>query len=153
MSTATPSPSADETAPRENVLQTISTAMVRIYKDQFGRGPTRVRTSYAGPDTIVCVLEDSQTPAERKLVELGEFQRLRDVRMFFQYALSDELKHPVEQATGRRVRALVSGTAAQEDVSVELFVLDDGPPIPGERDGTGSLDAPRRVPGSADGPA
>lgn len=30
-------------------LLQISQAMVQIYKQQFGRGPTKVRTNYAGP--------------------------------------------------------------------------------------------------------
>ena len=40
-------------------LYEISNAMVQIYKDQFGRGPTKVRTHYAGPDTLVCLLENT----------------------------------------------------------------------------------------------
>lgn len=46
--------------------------MVRIYKEQFGRGPTRARTEFAGPDIIVTTLEESLTPAERRLAEIGE---------------------------------------------------------------------------------
>jgi hypothetical protein len=34
---------------------------------------------------LVTVLEDTLTPAERNLVKLGEHQRLRDLRLFFQY--------------------------------------------------------------------
>jgi hypothetical protein len=30
--------------------------MVQICNDQFGRGPTKVRTHYAGPDTLGCLL-------------------------------------------------------------------------------------------------
>jgi len=36
----------------------ISNAMVKLHKEQFGRGPTRARTHFAGPDALVCVLED-----------------------------------------------------------------------------------------------
>ena len=31
------------------ILSAISNEMVRIYKDQFGRGPTKTRTRWAGP--------------------------------------------------------------------------------------------------------
>src|ERR1700710_762752 len=64
----------------------ISREMVRLYKDQFGRGPTKARTEFAGPDIVICSLEESFTPAERRLVEMGEDQRLRDTRLFFQHA-------------------------------------------------------------------
>src|SRR5215204_7604438 len=68
---------ADGGAPNRvrGVLQELSNEMVRIYKEIFGRGPTRVRADWAGPDAVLCTLEDSLTPAERKMVELGEDQR------------------------------------------------------------------------------
>jgi uncharacterized protein YbcI len=111
----------------ESPLQAISNAMAQVYKSQFGRGPTKVRTMYAGTDAIVCILEDTQTPAERRLVELGEHQRLRDVRLFFQYATEDDLKRPIEEATGRRVRAFISGIDTRADASAEMFLLDSLP--------------------------
>lgn len=105
-------------------LQEISNAIVRLYKELFGRGPTKTRTHYAGPDAILTTLENSLTPAERNLVELGEHQRLRDVRMFFQYATEDEFTGTVEEITGRKVRAFVSGLDTKKDVATELFYLE-----------------------------
>ena len=106
--------------------------MVQIYKDQFGRGPTKVRTNYAGPDALVCLLEHTFTPAERNLQAMGEHQRLRDVRMFFQYAEEARFVAPVERITGRKVRAFISGIDTNADVASELFVLepDTDPPSP-----------------------
>jgi anti-anti-sigma factor len=37
-------------------------------------------------------LEQSLTPAEQSLVELGEYQRLRDVRLFFQHARAQDFR-------------------------------------------------------------
>jgi len=65
------------------VLRNVSTAMVQVYKEQFGRGPTKVRTNYAGRDAVVCLLEHTMTPAERNLQAMGEHQRLRDIRLLF----------------------------------------------------------------------
>ena len=45
--------------------------MVRLYKEPFGRGPTKARTNYAGPDTLVATIEE-QSEARR-----GEHARLR----------------------------------------------------------------------------
>jgi hypothetical protein len=75
---------------------------VRLYKTQCGRGPTRSRAHWAGPDTIVVILEETLAPAERNLVKMGEHQRLRDLRMFFQYGTVAELCEPIEQITGRK---------------------------------------------------
>ena len=53
-------------------VMSCSKEMVRLYKEQFGRGPTKARAAWAGPDTLVCTLEDTLTPAERNLLRLGE---------------------------------------------------------------------------------
>jgi uncharacterized protein YbcI len=108
----------------QSVTAAISNAMVKLYKEQFGRGPTKARTNFAGSDILICTLEDSLTPAERSLVKLGENQRLRDVRMFFQYASEDEFRGTVEEITGRKVRAFVSGIDTGQDVSVEVFYFE-----------------------------
>lgn len=105
-------------------LVKMSNEIVRIYKEQFGRGPTKVRTNWAGPDTLVCLLENTFTLAEKNLQSMGEHQRLRDMRMFFQYATSAEFIEAVERSTGRRVRSFISGIDTNADVACELFVLE-----------------------------
>ena len=119
---ATPESGADLGTQSE--LATLSNAMVRLYKELFGRGPTKARTVYAGRDALLCTLENSLTPAETALVQMGEHQRLRDTRMFFQHASEDQLIGVVEEITGRKVRAFVSGIDAAKDVSAELFYLE-----------------------------
>jgi uncharacterized protein YbcI len=110
----------------------ISNAMVRLYKEQFGRGPTEARTYWAGHSLIVVALHDTLTPAERNLQRMGEHQRLRDVRMFFQYATVQDFCEPIERITGRRVRSFVSGMDTQTDMAIEAFELwpegTDAPP-------------------------
>ena len=108
-------------------LQELTNAMVRLYKELFGRGPTKARTAYADPDTIVATIENSLTPAERNMVALGEHQRVREIRMFFQHASDAEFKGTVEEITGRKVWAFVSGIDAARDVSSEIFYLEPMP--------------------------
>ena len=107
-----------------SVLMDISNTMVRLYKDQFGRGPTSARTHWAGPDILVTLLENTLTPAERNLVAMDEHQRIRDTRAFFQYATVHEFCQPVEDITGRVVRAFHSSIDTRRDgQSAEVFVL------------------------------
>ena len=109
---------------RGNVLVEISNTMVRLYKEQFGRGPTQARTYWSGPDVITVLLEDTLTPAERNLTRLGEHERLREMRLVFQYASVREFCEPVERITGRKVRAFLSSTDTEvEGLSIETFVL------------------------------
>jgi uncharacterized protein YbcI len=108
----------------QSELSLISNAMVRLYKVRFGRGPTRAKSAYADDDTLVCTLRDSLTPAEKSMVRMGEHQRLRDLRMFLQYASEPEFREAVEQITGRTVEAFVSGIDTVNDVACELFYLE-----------------------------
>ncbi|HEV2059236.1 MAG TPA: Na-translocating system protein MpsC family protein [Solirubrobacteraceae bacterium] len=107
----------------QNTLSAISNEMVRLYKKQFGRGPTKTRTNWAGSDVLVVTLEETFTPAERSLRRLGKHQELRDLRLLFQYAEADKFCEPIERLTGRKVRAFVSGIDAEADLATELFVL------------------------------
>jgi uncharacterized protein YbcI len=110
-------------------LQELTNAMVRLYKEVFGRGPTKARSNYAGPDTLVTTIENSLTASERKMIELDEHQRVREIRLFFQHASEDDFTGTVEEITGRKVRAFVSGMDTQRDVSSEVFYLEPVPPV------------------------
>jgi uncharacterized protein YbcI len=117
--------------PARPVVQ-ISNAMVALFKEQFGRGPTSARTVWAADDVITVVLEETLTAAERNLVRMGEHQRLRELRTFFQYASVQEFCGAIESITGRKVRAFLSAIDTEADgVAVETFLLHppgyDGP--------------------------
>jgi hypothetical protein len=55
---------------------------------------------------------------------MGQNERLRETRMYFQYALVPDFCEPVERLTGRTVRAFISGIDTRVDgLAVETFVL------------------------------
>jgi len=110
--------------PQISKLAELSREMVRLYKVQFGRGPTRARSDFAGPDLIVCTLEDSLTPAEKRMAAMGDHQRLRDLRLYFQHATEDQFCEIIERVLGRKVRAFISGMDTEKDVAAELFYLE-----------------------------
>ena len=115
--------------------------MVALHKEQFGRGPVIARSYFAGPDALVAVLEDALLPAERKLVQMGDHQRVRETRLAFQVATTDEFVTAVEQIVGRTVRAFSSATDVVQNVVFENFVF--------ESDATSNGNAPAsRAPGS-----
>jgi uncharacterized protein YbcI len=109
-----------------------SNEMVRLYKELFGRGPTKARTSYAGPDTILVTLENSLTKSEQNLASLDEHQRLRDIRMLFQHSSEKDFTEIIERITGRKVRAFVSGIDTRKDVSSEVFYLEPNGDVPSD---------------------
>jgi uncharacterized protein YbcI len=114
-------------APRGSMLKDISNAMVGLFKEQFGRGPTKVRSDFANEDTLICVLENTFTPAEKNMVKLGEHQRLRDVRLFFQHASEGEFRSTVERIVGRPVRAYTSAIDTHADLCVEVYIFERDP--------------------------
>jgi uncharacterized protein YbcI len=114
----------EESERRLSSLAEISREMVRIYKVQFGRGPTKARTAFAGPDLVVCTLEDSLTPVERRMAEIGDHERLRDLRSYFQHVTQGQFCEVIERSLRRKVRAFVSGMDTNKDVSAELFYLE-----------------------------
>lgn len=120
------------------VLARVANEMVRLYKEQFGRGPTKVRAEWCGADVLSVVLEDTLTHAERNLAVLGEHERVRETRMFFQYATVREFCEPVERLTGRKVRAFISGMDTEvSGLSIESFVFY---PAGREQDGPSRLE-------------
>jgi uncharacterized protein YbcI len=106
------------------LLQEISRAMVKLYREQFGRGPETVWTRYGGPDALLCVLGNSLTPVERSMVQLGEEQRVRELRMMFQHTTEPKFRAEVERITGRRVIGFMSGMDVHNDLSSEVFTLE-----------------------------
>jgi uncharacterized protein YbcI len=107
-----------------SALQAVSNAMVRLHKEQFGRGPTNSRAFLAGPDALMCVLEDALLPAERKMVALGSADRVRDSRVAFQAATHDDFVAAVEDILGRKVRAFASAIDPVTGVVFENFVFE-----------------------------
>jgi uncharacterized protein YbcI len=113
-------------------LQAVSNAMVKLHKEQFGRGPTSAQSNFAGPDTLVCVLRDALLPAERKMAELGDAARVRETRIAFQAATQVEFVTAIEEIVHRKVRAFGSAVDPDANVVFENFFFD-----PRESDGDG----------------
>jgi uncharacterized protein YbcI len=109
--------------PSPPALREVSRAMVRIYKEQFGRGPESVWTRYNGPDGLTCILENSLTPVERSMLKMGEAHRLRDIRTMFQHATEPTFRAEVERIMGREVIGFMSGIDVHHDISCEVFTF------------------------------
>jgi uncharacterized protein YbcI len=97
--------------------------MVKLHKEQFGRGPTSARSHFAGPDMLLCVLEDVLLPAELKLAAMGEQQRVRESRVAFQAATYADFVDAVEAIIDRKVAAFGSAVDVDENTVFEAFSL------------------------------
>jgi uncharacterized protein YbcI len=111
--------------PPGEVLAGISSGMVRLYREHFGKGPTKAKT-YALDDLVICVMRDGLSPAERTLYERGRASTVREMRCAYLDAVADSFNSVVEKLTGRKVTAFMSQTNAGPDLVITVFFL-DGP--------------------------
>ena len=112
-----------------NLLAAISTSIVGILRDHYGRGPMRAKT-YALDDVIVVVMRGSGfTPLEQTIMDSGHPERVVDMREDFQRVMQDRYKQTIKQLTGRTVVAFLSQAHVEPDITVEMFFVDG--PLPG----------------------
>jgi uncharacterized protein YbcI len=109
---------------RDELATAVSNAMIRLHKEQFGRGPRRTRSYLVGPDALVCFLEDVLLPAERKLVEMGEHDRVRETRLAFQVATEADFIAAVEEIVQRKVRSFATAVDVKADLVSEIFYFE-----------------------------
>jgi len=111
-------------SPQGEQLAEISNMIVAVYADYLGRGPTKAR-SYATDGVITCLLEDTLTRAEQSLIASGREQAVLEVRNSLQATMREELVKAMERLTEQRVKAMISGTQLDPDVTTQVFVLDE----------------------------
>ncbi len=116
---------AEESRPNLALNRDISRAMVALFKESTGRGPTHART-YIESGLVVTVLHDTMTKAERTLKDDHKADTVRDLRRIFQGTFREDAIAIVERLTGKRVLAFLSDHAVDPDYAIEAFVLEPG---------------------------
>ncbi|HEY1358599.1 MAG TPA: Na-translocating system protein MpsC family protein [Thermoleophilaceae bacterium] len=106
------------------LLAGISRRIVQLLARHAGKGPTRCKTHWAGPDMLVVVLGGGYTEAERTLYERGRADEVRAYRSAIQEVLREDMSGEVEELTGRGVVAFMSTSHQDPDLLVEIFVLE-----------------------------
>jgi uncharacterized protein YbcI len=115
---------AESPPQQRTMLSAVSNAVVKLHKEQFGRGPTNSRADWAGRDVIVCALENALLPAERALIQMGNDQGVRDSRTQLQAATAQLFIDAIEERTGRRVRAFASALDPGAGVVFEVWAFE-----------------------------
>src|SRR3954471_5325570 len=105
-------------APRAHgtALADIPTGIIRLFRQYYGRGPTKGKTYLMDNRYVLCVLEQTMTTVEETLTKAGEEDLVRRVRLTFQEELADEFKGVVEKALGRKVIAYHSQLVTDPDL-------------------------------------
>jgi uncharacterized protein YbcI len=108
--------------------QQIASVAVRGHKRFLGRGPTKAQAFFRR-NVIVVIMEDTLTEAERRLAASGEREAVLQMRRRCQQMMRPELVDAIEDLTGCRVEASMSGSHIEPDLAAELFVLDRPVPV------------------------
>ena len=114
----------DQQRAHGSALADITTGIIRLFRQHYGRGPTKGKTYLMDDRYVLCVLEDTMTRAEETLTEAGEVELVRSVRLTFQEEMAAEFKAVVEKALGRKVIGYHSQLITDPDLGFELFVLE-----------------------------
>jgi uncharacterized protein YbcI len=111
------------------LLAEISTSIVAILREHYGRGPMKAKT-YALDDVIVVVMRGSGfTALEQTIMDSGQPGRVVAMREEFQAVMAERYKTTIKELTGRSVVAFISQAHVEPDITVEMFFIDG--PLPG----------------------
>jgi uncharacterized protein YbcI len=102
----------------------ISNAVVRLMNDLYGKGAARTRT-FIAEEHVFCALEGVLTTVERTLVEAGETDLVRELRVRFGEMVRPIVAAEVERLLGRQVIAMESQLVFDPDTLFLIFVLGD----------------------------
>jgi uncharacterized protein YbcI len=119
-----PAPTALPKLSGGELLSAISTRIVAMLREHYGRGPMKAKT-YALDDIIVCVLRGSGfTAIEKTMMDSGEPERVVAMREDFQRVMAARYKETIEQLTDRKVVAFISQAHVEPDITLEVFFVD-----------------------------
>jgi uncharacterized protein YbcI len=104
-------------------LAAVTTGIVGLFREYYGRGPERAKSYMLDDRYVVCVLRDTMTTVERTLASTDP-DLVRQVRLAFQEAMADSFISVVEQAVGRRVLTYHSQLTLEPDIGFEFFLLE-----------------------------
>jgi uncharacterized protein YbcI len=111
------------------LLAQISTSIVGILRERYGRGPMKAKT-YALDDIVVVVMRGSGfTALEQTHMDSGQPGRVVAMREQFQEVMAERYTATIESLTGRKVTAFLSQAHIDPDITVEMFFMDG--PLPG----------------------
>jgi uncharacterized protein YbcI len=105
-----------------DVLAAISREMVRLKAHQIGKGPTEAK-AYLCDDWLFCVMKGGMSPVEQTLLQHGDNDLVRQVRIRLQENMDESFMGIVRELTGREVLTYQSQVVFDPDFSVEIFLL------------------------------
>jgi uncharacterized protein YbcI len=106
------------------LLAAISTNIVAILRERYGRGPMTAKT-YAMDDLLVVVTRDRGfTALEQTIMDHDEPALVVTMRRDFEHDMTELYTETIERLTGRTVLAFLSQSHVEPGITMETFFLD-----------------------------
>jgi uncharacterized protein YbcI len=112
----------DQRPPTGVLAGQISRAVVQLYREYTGRGPTQAHTTIT-EDLVVVIMGDTLLKAEKSLAADGKGELVLTMRSAVQDTMRTDLTSAVERLSKRKVVAFMSHNHIDPDLASELFVL------------------------------
>jgi uncharacterized protein YbcI len=114
--------------------------MVQLHKEFYGHGPDKAKT-YINGDLVVVLMRGGFTRVEETLLQEGRGDSVIQQRAAFQGVMVDRFISAIEEETGRKVIAMMSGSHQRPDLLGEIFVLESSDVLVDEHTPASALDA------------
>jgi uncharacterized protein YbcI len=112
-----------EYGPGASLLSAISSEVVRMQKEFFGKGPVEAK-SYMLDDFLIVVMRGGVTTAEQTMLDFGEADLVRQFRQRFENQMTTRLVDKIEALTERKVVNYQSQILFDPHIVIELFFFD-----------------------------
>lgn len=108
---------------REN-LAGVANEIVRLKAQYYGKGPTEAK-AHLNDEVLVVALKGGLTTVERTLLDAGDADLVRQVRLRFQQVMEQNFLDAVQRLTGYKVLTYMSQIVFDPDYCFEFFVLSE----------------------------
>lgn len=112
---------------RGRAMGAMTTSIVQLHVEAFGKGPTAARTELRDGDHAMCFLRDTLTRIESTYLAAGRGDIVRSGREAVYAHLEPELRQIVEAGTQRPIVGFVPAVAPELGLVTLLFLL--GPKV------------------------
>jgi uncharacterized protein YbcI len=107
--------------PRET-LAAIANDLVRLKAQYYGKGPTEAK-AYMNDEILVVALKGGLTTVEQTLLDAGQSDLVREVRLRFQQAMEQNFIDAVQRLAGVQVLTYMSQIVFEPNYTLEFFIL------------------------------
>jgi uncharacterized protein YbcI len=103
-------------------LAAVANELVRLKAQYYGKGPTEAK-AYLNDEVLVVALKGGLTTVEQTLLDAGQQDLVREVRLRFQQAMEQNFIDAVQRLARVEVLTYMSQIVFDPNYTLEFFIL------------------------------